>query len=462
MEQIDPSRIIIGNKAEYNLYAKGGQLLISKGMTITDLHIGLLKKRKVAVYLAESDASDFYNKITNILNKKTDGVDLDDSGELKEELDLDESETSNTSEAPKGEVKHHTILSRNMMDVTFDIGGDLPPTSTNDKPLGAPLKHKAIQISTEERTRKYKEEIKASYEKSLTQTTHLMDSLANNTKFDSNLLKTIVEKYVKVYVTDRNILLNISGTKKSIDYLYYHSLNVCLLSINIAAARGYSAGQIIELGMCALLHDMGMMRVDKKILKKPGRLTAKERYEIESHSMLGASLIRNIGYLSDVVPNILYQVHEREDGSGYPKKRAGRLVHRFAKIIQIADIYEAMTAPRSYRRAFQPFEAMRQLILLTRHGKISNEIMKSFLSYTSLFPVGSLVELNNGSIAKVISANEEAYTEPVVSVLTDSSKDYLGPNGAYQVNLYKDGTDLKIVKPAPSNALKDVNIMDGF
>jgi HD-GYP domain-containing protein (c-di-GMP phosphodiesterase class II) len=204
-----------------------------------------------------------------------------------------------------------------------------------------------------------------------------------------------------------------------------------------------------------------MLLVPDSIRFKQEQLTDDERYEIQKHPILGLHLLEKIKKLPWSVPYVAYHAHERENGKGYPKQRNGHLIHGFAKVVQIADMYEAMSSPRPYRQAMLPFRAMAHLIFLSRTGEVSPDLLKAFLKYVSLFPVGSLVELSDHAIGKVIQANNTSYSKPVISVLTDKKGALLPHERIYQVDLVKD-IDISIIRALPFNYLNGVGIMEGF
>jgi HD-GYP domain-containing protein (c-di-GMP phosphodiesterase class II) len=158
---------------------------------------------------------------------------------------------------------------------------------------------------------------------------------------------------------------------------------------------------------------------------------------------------------------VAYHAHERENGKGYPKQRSGHLIHGFAKVVQIADMYEAMSSPRPYRQAMLPFRVIAHLIFLSRTGEVSPGLLKAFLKYVSLFPVGSIVELSDHSIGKVIAANGLSYSKPVISVITDTEGTLLPRERIYQVDLTRE-QELSIIRALPFDHLDGVTIMEGF
>ncbi|MBD3393034.1 MAG: HD domain-containing protein, partial [Chitinivibrionales bacterium] len=350
----------------------------------------------------------------------------------------------------------------NRTSITTELDELLKRGRTVDRPVGPSLGKNAVEITARERTDKYKGDIQMQYQAALGEVGHVLNSLAKGSAIDGLQVIDVVKRFVKVFVTDRNILLNISGIKHTgDDYFYHHSLNVCLLSINIAAAYGYSEKQVVEIGMGALLHDLGMLLVPKEIVQKKGRLAQEEWYEIQKHPVMGLHLLEKIRRLPESVPYVAYQVHERENRTGYPKQRTSRLIHQFAKIVQVADVYEAMSSPRSYRSAFIPYESMERLIKMTRQGLISGEFVKAFLRYASLFPVGSLVQLNDQRIAKVIRANGDSYAKPIVSILTTTEGKVLPKPAVKEENL-SSNIELFISRALSPNHVAELSIMDGF
>ena len=112
-----------------------------------------------------------------------------------------------------------------------------------------------------------------------------------------------------------------------------------------------------------------------------------------------------------------YQSHERDDGSGYPRHRSGTLIHRYAKIVAIADAYSAMTASRPYRAPVTPYDAAKQILIDNSQHKFDREIVRAFLDCMSMFPVGSWVELSDGRRGTVVRANPGRHLQPVIAEL---------------------------------------------
>jgi HD-GYP domain-containing protein (c-di-GMP phosphodiesterase class II) len=182
---------------------------------------------------------------------------------------------------------------------------------------------------------------------------------------------------------------------------------------------------------------------------------------VRKHPVLALHILEKVDYLPDSVTYIVYQSHERENGKGYPKQRAGQLIHSYAKIVQLADVYESMSSSRPYRAPFLPYKAMEALIKMAHEGALKIDLVKNFLVYASLFPVGSLVELSDHRIGKVIQANGALFAKPVVSIIGENGVRFQDASRMYPVDLAKN-SHVQITRPLSPDSLKGLDIMDGF
>jgi HD-GYP domain-containing protein (c-di-GMP phosphodiesterase class II) len=451
MRIIDMNDIAVGTVTEAEYRSQNGDLLISQGVTITDKHLEILRRRNIfQVYVKDSDE----DEIHAILSKEytLDEFHFDDEEPAKA---LDLPEFKNIKAGKDGLSQLMQSKKAAELDDTLSRG------ITPDKPAGLPLKQKAQEKNADERTVQYKSDVHQLYNDALKDVHYVLRTMADGHSVDGRQIRAIVERFVRLFITDKNILLNISGIKTTPDnFVYHHTLNVCLLAINIAASADYSEEQVVEIGMGALLHDLGMLLVPQHILTKEGKLDQDEWFEVQKHPILGLHLLESVTRLPVTVPYVAYQVHERENGKGYPKQRNGRLIHNFARIVQIADVYEALSSPRLYRTTYIPYKAMEMVIKMTRQGLLSGEYSRSFLIYASLFPVGSIVELSNKSIGKVVKANASSFAKPIVSVIVDEGGRRLRDDQIYLEDLKT--SDLLIVKAHGFDYLSGFGVMDGF
>lgn len=468
MKTVKLESLTPGSITEVEYLSDTGEVLLSKGVELSVHHIELLQRRNISeLYVKANEEVDEIQKILSTELESLDDLDFNDS-ELNSELKNDtEGELTGRPKAMElpifkdikaGQAGFEQLIKSKK---ATSLDQELQSGKTSDRPIGTALKD-SIKECSSQRTDEYKSEISTSYDKALNDTKIILNTLVNGETIDGAYIRKIVERIVKTFIMDNNILLNLSNSRsKDNIYLYNHSLNVCLLSINIATSFGYSQTQVVEIGMGSLLSDIGMLLLPMEILKKQGKLTRDEWFEVQKHPIMGLHLLENILRLPDTIPYIAYQSHERENGIGYPKKRSKRFIHGFSKIVQIADIFIALSSPRPYREEYIPYKAMEFIIKMTKQGLISGEFVKAFLCYSSLFPVGSLVQLNDNSIAKVIKANDTSFAKPIVSVITNSNNELLPKNEISQINLRKN-TDFQIIKALKSDHLPQLSIMDGF
>lgn len=199
------------------------------------------------------------------------------------------------------------------------------------------------------------------------------------------------------------------------NYLFTHSVNVSLLSILIARWLKYPENVIKDVGVAGLLHDMGKLFVPSEILAKPGKLTPEEFEQIKQHAMLGYNIVAQMDWISPAISEAVLLHHERMDGSGYPTGAQGDGISLYARIIAVADIYDAITSDRIYSTKEPPYRAA-EVLWEDSFGKLDPNIAKVFYDRVSNFYVGNLVKLSNGQVGKVVYINPSLPTRPVVQV----------------------------------------------
>ena len=191
-----------------------------------------------------------------------------------------------------------------------------------------------------------------------------------------------------------------------------------------------------------------MLRVPKLIRHKRGVLEDYERALIKSHPSVGLDMLAQIKNLPAEVPWIVFQSHERSNGSGYPCGKHGHVIHTLAKLVAISDIYVAMCAERPHRKPHPPYRAMETLLQMAGRKEFDSNLIKVFLEAQSLFPVGSLVQLEDGQVAQVVSSNPDAYTRPIVVPITDTNG-HLLEDPHLRINL-ADHPEVLIARPLPN------------
>jgi HD-GYP domain-containing protein (c-di-GMP phosphodiesterase class II) len=465
MKKIDVSSILPGSAAAEDLYSEKGELLIAKGTVLSQQYIDALTRRNI--FEVHLKAGDEEEEIKRLISREfTEPEEINIDGPAARGPKNKKRKTARKIPLPdefKG-LKPGEDGARQLVDSARALRLDklLADGLAPDMPAGVALRRMARQIGASERTPQHIGAVSASYADAISSSKSILEALSDGVRIGEDTVRGVVDRFVKTYLTDKSILINISNTKAwEGEYLYNHMLNVCLLAINIAAAVHYSREQIVEIGIGALLHDVGMLLVPEDIRFKKGRLTRDEWFEIQKHAILGLHVLEKYARVPETAKFVAYQVHERENGKGYPKQRAGRFVHKFAKIVQVADIFESLCSPREYRLPYTPYRAMEILIKMSNQNLVSSDYVKAFLAYASLFPIGSIVELSDGRIAKVVQGNELNYTRPVVSVIADRQGPLLDKSQVYQVDLSADA-GIRISKALEQDKLPDIDLMFGF
>lgn len=441
-----------------DLFSESGELLLTQGITLTQSHIKLLRKRNIFVVYTHDIAE-------SALQEQVPDSAASRPPQEPEDLlaTIEHAPLIHIDISPEFESIRAQTLKQLLSDpLVQEIDKAIRSGFLADRPVGVGLKSALSQLLPSERNSQYKEEVSALYVDSLNHLQRFSETILSGQSLDVSYFRKLVEQLLRVMLKDRSILLSLTSVKATSDiFVYNHSLNVCILSMNIATALGYNKRQIILIGMGGLLHDIGMFLVPDSIRNKSASLSEVEFNEIQKHPLTGLHLLSKIRHLPDPIRFMIYQSHEREDGSGYPRHCQSKRIHGYAKVIQIADIFEALTSPRHYRGAFTPFEAMETLIRMTQKGRIARPVVRALLSYVSLFPVGSIVELTDHRLARIIQANTALPDRPLVSILTDQQYGILDSRSMYQCDLSVQ-RDISIIRAFSASHLQEIDLLDGF
>lgn len=238
--------------------------------------------------------------------------------------------------------------------------------------------------------------------------------------------KAVVHGIVEEIAKNRDVMVNMIDLKSYDDYTYYHSVNVGVLSIVVGVALGMNGADLYKLGLGALLHDIGKVFIDKAIIDKTDSLTPEEFEEIKKHPALGYEYLANANLNLPASGLIgVLQHHERMNGSGYPEGLSGEEIHRFSRIISIADVFDAMTSDRPYRPGMMPSEVME--FLMGGAGTLFDaELIYLFTRKVAAFPLGICVLLSNGLTAIVVENYEDCGLRPKVKIASsDADPAYL-------------------------------------
>ncbi|MBP7734563.1 MAG: HD-GYP domain-containing protein [Spirochaetes bacterium] len=246
-------------------------------------------------------------------------------------------------------------------------------------------------------------------------------AVRNNIPFETRDLEDTVQSIIKLLKDNSNIFLFLYGLDEGKDYTLTHSVNVTFYSLIIGTALKYNPVKLNDLGLGTLLIDAGMIKLPVYIIHKQSNLTDQEFNQIKTHPLLGYKALKDLGKIKETSAIISLQHHEQFDGKGYPRGLRGNDIDEFARIAAIADSYEAQISNRSYRKKVYFYHAMRNL-LSSGVNKFDPVILRIFLSRMSVYPIGSLVELNDGAIGIIIGSVPEKPLRPIIKVIFDKDR----------------------------------------
>ncbi|MBW7956619.1 MAG: HD-GYP domain-containing protein [Deltaproteobacteria bacterium] len=243
---------------------------------------------------------------------------------------------------------------------------------------------------------------------------------------DAEAFGLIVVRMIDSIFRNPEALTCLAWLRDNDDCTFRHSLNSCILSIALGSELGFNREKLIELGMAAVLHDIGKLLVPGALLKKTGRYTESELAQMQRHSELGADLLHKTDGIKRSSIITARQHHERMDGKGYPEGLSGTRIHEFGRIVSVAEGYEAMTSERAYRKSFTPHEAL-QVMSFGNNSVYDARFLQGFIRCVGIYPIGSVVELSTGEIAVVKSNDREDPLKPAVLVVLNRNGQSLAP-----------------------------------
>ncbi|MEE8349920.1 MAG: HD domain-containing phosphohydrolase [Acidobacteriota bacterium] len=229
--------------------------------------------------------------------------------------------------------------------------------------------------------------------------------------------EVVLIRLVKSMATGNELLLR--ATERDQDFsVSTHSVNVAIIAMQIAFKLNYPLEKFIDVGMAALLHELGVVELPEELLHKSGKFTSEELTMVQGRTHHSTRILEGIKGANRLA-QIVGQVYEREDGSGWPEGLRKKEISEEARVLGIADFFEAFIHPRPYRRARTGYQCLRTLTLRQK-GNFSPKIVKALISSFSMYPYNELVRLNTQQVGKVLNIHPENSCRPLVTILSDS------------------------------------------
>lgn len=222
----------------------------------------------------------------------------------------------------------------------------------------------------------------------------------------------ITSSLMEAILENDAIAMNVDALKISDEYTFKHSVDVATIAMMIAKQNGMDEGSIYDVGVAGLLHDVGKSKIPGDILNKAGKLSEEEFAFMKQHTLLGYQVLKEKGNVKQEVMLAVLQHHEKINGKGYPLGLPAEKITDYARILSVADIYDALVTERPYKKAFSQQDAIEMIMAMT--DELDVNYMRNFLDIVILYPVDSVVTLSNGERAKVVRNTPHYPLRPTV------------------------------------------------
>lgn len=261
----------------------------------------------------------------------------------------------------------------------------------------APEVAEVIQSLEREDTKKVK--LSESVKKRVATGVQFLFTDTTNAQF-TDTANDVTRNLMKAIEENDAVALNVDALKVSDEYTFKHSVDVATMAMIVAKQMEMSEQDIYNIGVAGLLHDVGKSKIPDELLNKPARLTEEEFEVMKQHSVFGYRILKEKGELSDEVLMGVLQHHEKINGNGYPMQVSDKQISKYARILAVVDVYDALVTERSYKKAFSQRDAIEMIMSMT--DELDINAVKSFINSVILYPVGTVVKLSNGERARVV------------------------------------------------------------
>jgi HD-GYP domain-containing protein (c-di-GMP phosphodiesterase class II) len=256
----------------------------------------------------------------------------------------------------------------------------------------------------------------------------LMSDIRLGRQVDIQRAEPMVEKMMRSVLRHRDALIPLLQLKDHNLYSFQHSVSVAAMAVALGITLELDEETLRQTALASLLQDIGKARIPERILDKPGQLTHSETQVVQLHVQESQVILEDTPGVTDLMLQIVGNHHERVDGSGYPHNRCGDEVPVHAQLAAIVDVYDAITSDRPYQRRIEPTEALRKLYGMA-NSHFREDLLQAFIRTIGIYPVGSLLRLDNGLLAVVTEVNRHNLLKPVVRVMFDArSGRYVPPS----------------------------------
>ena len=324
--------------------------------------------------------------------------------------------------------------------------GHLEKTLSGDalKEAAAQLESPTIRVgrvTIEERVPEEKTDVstlRRMYADAVSVASVVWETARTDSKPDATAAESMIDSLAQAIVHNRSALMALTALKEYDDYTFTHMVNVSILTMAQARGLGIDGPLLREIGLAALMHDIGKVKTPGEILNKPDKLTPEEFTIMKRHVVDGAEILRGTPDIPSLAPIVAFEHHLRVDGTGYPHGVSRPSLNVATMLCGIADVYDAMRSQRVYQKA-HPSERILAVLRLNDGKQFDQNLVRRFVQLLGIYPVGNLVRLNTGEVATVLQVHAPDPYRPKVRVLFASDGERL--ELPHDVNLWETAQD---------------------
>ncbi|MDD2511102.1 MAG: HD domain-containing protein [Syntrophomonas sp.] len=259
------------------------------------------------------------------------------------------------------------------------------------------------------------EQLPKAFSTSVESMRQMMDRVSSGHMIKTDEVEECIDLIYDHVLQTYNVFKHLQDLRNKDEYTLQHSVSVGVLSIKIGQSLGLDADKLKNLGVAGILHDVGKSMISLDIINKPGPLDASEFQEVQKHPVYGYQIVNEIKLGDHNIAQAVLQHHEHQDGNGYPLGVRGDKINCFARIIAVADVFDALTSDRPYRSRMPLLQAA-DIIVKSSCGQLDPLASRRLISYILDITTGEKVILSTGEEATVILKNEVDPARPLVRI----------------------------------------------
>lgn len=346
---------------------------------------------------------------------------------------------------PRNEPEQKAALRETVARIKIQTAALASSVSRQIQNAGPPLSERQVDHGTEPYNVKQRERLAQHF----AVTTQILSDIAKQAVAgrvqDDEPLAAVTGDYVEELTDDTDNVLASSRELAPNPALTERGIRLALLAMAMAIEMDWDEHNVREVGLCGLVHDFGMYRLDERLQDPQTKLSSADFEELTDHPLHTLDMLTSMKNVSLPVRLAATQVHENPDGSGYPRGLTREEIHPYASLLHAADAYITLTADMHGRQAYLSYDVMVYLLNQVKAGRIDEAAMRAMLQVIALFPIGSRVRLSDGTEAQVIRRNGSNYTAPIVQRVGGDRKARLDSAHASIIDLA--ATKMRVMSP---------------